>query len=94
MYATLCNIPYHLHAICVHDGGADSGHYFTFIKDHYQGIWRKFNDIRVTTVDEAEVMEQSIGGQGAMTAYWLVYISEAKFKEYRTININAYDPED
>lgn len=92
MYSTLCNIPYHLHAICVHDGGADSGHYFTFIKDHYQGIWRKFNDIRVTTVSEEEVMEQSIGGFGAMTAYWLVYISEERFNEYKTINVNSYDP--
>jgi hypothetical protein len=57
MYKTLQNIRYHLHAICVHDGSAEGGHYFTFIKDHYQDIWRKFNDIRVTTVSEAEVME-------------------------------------
>ena len=24
---------YHLHAVCVHEGNADSGHYYTFIKD-------------------------------------------------------------
>lgn len=38
---------YHLHAVCVHDGGAQSGHYYTFIKDHHAKVWRKFNDIKV-----------------------------------------------
>jgi len=39
-------------------------------------VWRKYNDIKVTIVQESEVFEQSMGGHGAMTAYWLVYISE------------------
>lgn len=46
---------YHLHSICVHDGSALSGHYFTFIKDRYNKKWRKFNDIRVTDATEEEV---------------------------------------
>lgn len=29
------NTPYHLHAIIVHDGGADSGHYYAFIYDRF-----------------------------------------------------------
>ena len=27
--------PYHLHSICVHDGNAMSGHYYTFIYDRF-----------------------------------------------------------
>jgi ubiquitin C-terminal hydrolase len=43
---------YHLHAVCIHDGGATSGHYFTYIKDQNTGIWRKFSDLKVDVVDE------------------------------------------
>ena len=48
---------YQLHAICVHDGGADGGHYFTFIKDHKENKWRKFNDFKIWEVEESEVFE-------------------------------------
>jgi ubiquitin carboxyl-terminal hydrolase 25 len=61
-YSKLNSVPYHLHAICVHDGNAESGHYFTFIKDHSTGKWLKFNDIRVSEVTEEEVIHQSQGG--------------------------------
>jgi hypothetical protein len=81
-----------LHAITVHDGSAEGGHYFTFIKDHYQSIWRKFNDIRVTTVDEKDVFLQSVGGHGGMTAYWIVYVSEDLLNQYQKLNINSFDP--
>jgi ubiquitin carboxyl-terminal hydrolase 25/28 len=53
---------YHLHSICVHDGNANSGHYYSFIFDRFQNKWRKFNDIRVTEVTEEEVFKDSQGG--------------------------------
>jgi len=28
-------MPYQLHAICVHDGNAMGGHYYTFIYDRF-----------------------------------------------------------
>jgi ubiquitin carboxyl-terminal hydrolase 25/28 len=28
-------MPYHLHSICVHDGNANSGHYYTLIYDRF-----------------------------------------------------------
>lgn len=28
-------MPYHLHSICVHDGNAMSGHYYSFIYDRF-----------------------------------------------------------
>lgn len=53
---------YHLHAICVHDGNATSGHYYSFIYDRFQKKWRKFNDIKVTEVPEEDVFRASEGG--------------------------------
>jgi len=89
-YSKLNKKPYHLHAICIHDGSAESGHYFTLIKDHHQGIWRKFNDVKVNEVSEEEVFKWSVGGYGAMTAYWLVYISDKRQKEHKGTDFNSY----
>ena len=83
---------YQLHAVSIHDGSAESGHYYTIIKDHSQNIWREVNDIRVKVVDEETVFEQSNGGCGLKTAYWLVYISDALHQQYTKLNINEYDP--
>jgi len=69
---------YKLHAICVHDGSAEGGHFFTFIKDHRHNKWRKFNDMRITEVDESDVLTQANGGQGATTAFWVIYLSKTQ----------------
>ena len=68
------NTPYFLHAIIVHDGSAQSGHYYAFIYDRNQHKWRKFNDIRITEVSEEEVFSFSNGGHGFATGYWVVYV--------------------
>ena len=54
--------PYHLHSICVHDGNANSGHYYSFIYDRFNKKWRRYNDIRVTEVTEEDVFKESEGG--------------------------------
>lgn len=76
-----------MHAICVHDGGAQSGHYYTFIKDHYQNVWRKFNDIKVDIVSEQDVFEQANGGQGHKTAFWVVYLSRTEVQTASQYNL-------
>lgn len=65
-----------MHSICVHDGNAESGHYYTFIYDRFQKKWRKYNDIHVTDVTEEQVFEESNGSHGNMSAYWVVYIDD------------------
>jgi ubiquitin carboxyl-terminal hydrolase 25/28 len=75
-YASLNQKPYYLHAICIHDGNAYSGHYYALIYDRFSQKWRKFNDIRVTDLTEEDVFREANGGHGHMTAYWLVYVSE------------------
>jgi Ubiquitin carboxyl-terminal hydrolase len=67
-----------LHAVCIHDGGAEGGHYFIYIKDHNKNVWHKFNDMRVTVVEESEVFLNANGGHGQCTAFWVVYISSAE----------------
>lgn len=70
----LKNHQYVLHSILVHDGQAGSGHYYAYIYEWDSKIWRKYNDIHVTEVDAAEVMENSVGGMGQQSAYCLFYV--------------------
>lgn len=41
---------YKLHAAFFHRGSSGSGHYWVYIYDHVQEIWRKYNDDHVTHV--------------------------------------------
>mmetsp|Transcript_21701 Transcript_21701/g.20808 ORF Transcript_21701/g.20808 Transcript_21701/m.20808 type:complete len:113 (+) Transcript_21701:1482-1820(+) len=89
-YKHMNKTPYYLHAIIVHDGNAQSGHYFAFIFDWFQKKWRKYNDIRITEVSEEEVFTNSNGVFGHSTGYWVVYVDESIQKELSSFNINSY----
>jgi len=82
--------PYYLHSICVHDGNAESGHYYSFIYDRFQKKWRKYNDIHVTDVTEETVFKESNGGEGNMSAYWVVYIDDKQRQKLEKVNLNSY----
>lgn len=73
-----CNVPYYLHAILIHDGTAESGHYYSFIYDRKQDLWWRFSDVNVSIEVEDVVFRESFGGQTASlkTAYSLIYINE------------------
>ena len=86
------SITYHLHAVCIHDGNATSGHYYTFINDRIQKKWRRFNDLRVSDATEEEVFNESSGGDGWKTAYWVVYVNDDIEKELRQNDIHTYKP--
>ena len=82
--------------MCIHDGSAESGHYYTLIKEHTTNIWRKFNDIKVETIAEKDVFENANGGSGQKTAFWVVYLSKSEtqtasqYQLYQMINNNHY----
>jgi ubiquitin carboxyl-terminal hydrolase 25 len=82
--------PYHLHAICIHDGSAQSGHYYAFIYDRYQKKWHRFNDMRVVEVSEEDVFNESNGGNGLMNAYWVVYVNNDIANEMAALNLHTY----
>jgi ubiquitin carboxyl-terminal hydrolase 25/28 len=46
----------------VHDGGAESGHYYSFIYDRERNLWWRFNDHRVSVEKEEIVMKEAFGG--------------------------------
>jgi ubiquitin carboxyl-terminal hydrolase 25 len=72
------NIPYYLHAILIHEGTAESGHYYSFIYDRKQDLWWRFSDVNVSIEVEEVVFKEAFGGQIASlkTAYSLIYINE------------------
>ena len=54
---------YILHSVVVHQGNANSGHYFAFIKPTMnKGDWLQFNDEVVKPADNYEVFNQNYGG--------------------------------
>jgi len=66
---------YYLHAIMIHDGVAENGHYYTYIFDRSSKTWWKLNDHNVSMEFEEEVMKEAFGGEGFKSACNLVYMS-------------------
>uniref|UniRef100_A0A8D2QLV6 ubiquitinyl hydrolase 1 n=1 Tax=Zosterops lateralis melanops TaxID=1220523 RepID=A0A8D2QLV6_ZOSLA len=58
---TMVQVPYRLHAVLVHEGQANAGHYWAYIYDHHQNRWMKYNDISVT---KSTWEEDSVEGHG------------------------------
>lgn len=68
--------PYQLHAILIHDGLAENGHYYSYIYDRVKKCWWQYNDHRTFQVDEEQVMKEALGDTTAYkSACNLVYIS-------------------
>lgn len=62
--------PYLLQSILIHEGQADSGHYYSYSFDGI--VWRKYNDSNVTEEAEEQVLKEAKGLNMA-SAYCLVY---------------------
>ncbi|XP_058050400.1 ubiquitin carboxyl-terminal hydrolase 28 isoform X4 [Ahaetulla prasina] len=72
----LCQVPYHLHAVLVHEGQANAGHYWTYIYSLPQKTWLKYNDIAVAESSWEELERDSFGGLKNVSAYCLIYVSK------------------
>ncbi|KAM6043469.1 ubiquitin carboxyl-terminal hydrolase 28 isoform 3-T3 [Chlamydotis macqueenii] len=72
----LQQVPYRLHAVLVHEGQANAGHYWAYIYDQPRKSWLKYNDISVTESSWEELERDSFGGLRNASAYCLMYISE------------------
>jgi ubiquitin carboxyl-terminal hydrolase 25/28 len=62
--------PYHLHAVFMHRGDAGGGHYWIYIYDFQNKVWRNYNDERV---EEAQ-MQQVFYPEGNATSTSVVYV--------------------
>ncbi|NWY68207.1 UBP28 hydrolase, partial [Erithacus rubecula] len=72
----LQQVPYRLHAVLVHEGQANAGHYWAFIYDQPRQRWLKYNDIAVTESSWEELERESFGGLRSASAYCLMYIRD------------------
>ncbi|KFP81713.1 Ubiquitin carboxyl-terminal hydrolase 28, partial [Acanthisitta chloris] len=72
----LQQVPYRLHAVLVHEGQANAGHYWAFIYNQPRKRWLKYNDISVTESSWEELERESFGGSRNASAYCLIYISD------------------
>uniref|UniRef100_A0A665VDQ6 Ubiquitin carboxyl-terminal hydrolase n=1 Tax=Echeneis naucrates TaxID=173247 RepID=A0A665VDQ6_ECHNA len=73
---SLCQVPYRLHAVLVHEGQASAGHYWAYIYDHTNQRWMKYNDISITESSWEELERDSFGGMTNASAYCLMYIDD------------------
>ncbi|EAR83769.2 ubiquitin carboxy-terminal hydrolase (macronuclear) [Tetrahymena thermophila SB210] len=84
-------IKYELFSILIHQGYANTGHYYCFIYDDKKQCWYKFNDSIVTKVTEEEVFKQSYGDQdNNCNACCLFYKnSQTKVNPNKPVEISA-----
>ncbi|VDM68639.1 unnamed protein product, partial [Strongylus vulgaris] len=69
---------YQLHAVAIHQGHANAGHYWAYVRkgiddDH----WEKFNDQRVENAAWSDIEAEAVGGTRTTSAYFLLYVSSA-----------------
>jgi len=76
--------PYRLHAAFFHRGGAAGGHYWVYVFDHKKEVWRKYNDDRVSIVQNRNEIfgkpTQDNWGP-APNPYLLIYIQADRIDE-------------
>lgn len=71
-FSDLNKVGYRCHSIFVHRGQASFGHYWIYINDFKNGVFRKYNDEYVTEVPHSEVFDDN--EENTATPYFLVFI--------------------
>ena len=74
----LNQLEYRLHAVMVHEGSVNSGHYWAYVMDSKREGWLKFNDNAVNEATWEELQKESVGGHSNASAYSLVYLRSSK----------------
>lgn len=79
-YNDYTKLAYKLHAVFIHQGQANYGHYWIYILDHEENQWWKYNDSTVSKVNESEVYHDTSGSTA--NPYFLVYVDENRINQY------------
>ena len=58
----LRKVRYNLHSVCIHEGNALSGHFWTYIWKPRLGKWFKFNDNEVCESTWEDLYQNAVGG--------------------------------
>uniref|UniRef100_A0A1I7X9H7 ubiquitinyl hydrolase 1 n=1 Tax=Heterorhabditis bacteriophora TaxID=37862 RepID=A0A1I7X9H7_HETBA len=87
--ADLMQHQYRLHAVAIHQGQANAGHYWAYVKKvcfNFSLVilgdddisWEKFNDKNVERAEWEQIEKESVGAESrTSSAYFLVYVSTA-----------------
>ena len=76
------SLPYRLQSVFIHVGKATHGHYWIYIRDFKNNVWRKYNDETVSTIDSvSEIFDQHSNDRPA-TPYFLVYVKDEVKDEF------------
>jgi hypothetical protein len=78
-YGDYSKLAYNLHAVFIHQGQANYGHYWIYIYDHKGDQWWKYNDSLVTKVPETEILSDTTGSTA--NPYFLVYVDATKMDD-------------
>ena len=74
-FEDLKNLKYRLAAVFIHRGSSGAGHYWVYIHDFANNIWRQYNDERVDEVTNLEdIFEAKTWNQGTPT--YAVYVRD------------------
>ncbi|KAL8814923.1 MAG: hypothetical protein Q9223_005893 [Gallowayella weberi] len=77
------NLPYRLQSVFIHRGSATAGHYWIYIRDFKQDLWREYNDETVSAVtDQSRIFDQDLGQGTVATPYFLVYLRDDVKDDY------------
>jgi hypothetical protein len=72
-------LKYNLHSVCIHEGSASYGHFWTYIWNSVQQKWFKFNDSEVCESNWEDLYSNAKGSsinpsEQTPSAYYLVYV--------------------
>ncbi len=70
----MTKIKYHLFAVFIHRGEANFGHYWVYIRDFKNDVYREYNDETVSEVSIDQIMMHKNGTTA--TPYFLVYVRD------------------
>ncbi|RKK25847.1 hypothetical protein BFJ66_g891 [Fusarium oxysporum f. sp. cepae] len=79
-YSKLKSNPYRLHAVICHRGQLMSGHYWVWIYDFEQDVWRKYNDSNVEVKRSTDEVLNTLSTSGE--PYFLCYVRDEDKETY------------
>ena len=77
---------YDLSGVIVHMGGADFGHYISYVRDRETNCWYCCNDENTKIVTIEEVCQQSYGYKSSKNGYLLFYDKSSLSEDKETLN--------